>query len=103
MRDSAKRGLRIGVVVPSLEMGGGIPTVAGFVCDTIERSGKYDLSIVSLAVSAHDELGVALSRPSSWFRGVRTSTDLWRGRRVVRVGAFVSELEFQRYQPRSAL
>ena len=102
MRQSAQR-FRIGLVVPSLEWDGGIPSVAAFVCDTIERSGAFDLTLVSLAVAARDELGVALTRPTSWFRGVRTSEGLWRGRRFTRVGAFCSELEFQRYQPRSAL
>jgi glycosyltransferase involved in cell wall biosynthesis len=102
MRHRAKR-LRIGLVVPSLERGGGVPAVAAFVCDTIERSGAFELTVVSLAVSARDELGVALTRPTTWFRGVRTSEDQWRGRRFVRVGAFASELEFQRFRPRPAL
>ena len=102
MRHSAKLH-RIGLVVPSLERGGGVPSVAAFMCDTIERSGAFDLVIVSLAVSARDELGVALTRPTSWFRGLRTSEGFWRGRRFTHIGAFGSELEFQRYQPRPAL
>jgi D-inositol-3-phosphate glycosyltransferase len=94
---------RIGVVVPALEQGGGVPSVAEFICQTIERSGAFDLQLVSLSQSASDELGVGLTRPASWFRGVRTTNERWRGRPFTRVGAFASELEFQRFQPRRAL
>lgn len=94
---------RIGLVVPSLEQGGGVPTVAEFVCETIERSGAYDLQLISLSPSARDEIGVSLTKPASWFRGVITRKGVWRGRPFTRVGAFASELEFQRYQPRQAL
>jgi len=89
--------------VPALEQDGGVAAVAGFVCDTLERSEIFDISIVSLAVSARDDLGVALTRPASWFRGVTAVDALWQGRRYIRIGAFGSELEFQRYQPRSTL
>src|SRR4051812_47443589 len=63
---------RVGVVVPSLELGGGVPSVAEFVCETIERSGMSEIRLVSLASAARDPLGVALTRPKSWIRGVRT-------------------------------
>jgi len=77
--------------------------VAEFVCQTIEQSGAFDLQLVSLSAAARDEIGVALTRPSSWLRGVRTRKEVWRGRTFLRLGAFASELEFQRYQPRHAL
>ncbi len=93
---------RIGLVVPSLKSGG-VPSVAEFVCQTIERSSAFEYRLVSLATSAWDEIGVALTRPASWLRGVRTRNEVWRGRPFTRVGAFASELEFQRYQPRQAL
>jgi glycosyltransferase involved in cell wall biosynthesis len=94
---------RIGLVVPSLEEGGGVASVADFACDTIERSGMFDLAIISPSVAARDDLGVALTRPTNWFRGVSTSEGTWRGRRFVRIGAWGSELEFRRYQPRRSL
>lgn len=94
---------RIGLVVPSLERGGGVPSVAEFVCETVERSGAYDLQLVSLSPSARDEIGVSLTNPKSWLRGVITRKGIWRGRPFTGVGAFASELEFQRYQPRQAL
>jgi glycosyltransferase involved in cell wall biosynthesis len=94
---------QIGLVVPSLEQGGGVPSVAEFICRSIERSGAYDLQLVSLSTSASDQISVALSAPASWVRGIRTVTGSWRGRPFTRVGALASELEFQRYQPRRAL
>jgi glycosyltransferase involved in cell wall biosynthesis len=94
---------RIGLVVPALEHGGGVPSVAEFVCDTIEQSRAFDLKIVSLAASYRDALSVSLTRPASWVRGVATSESIWQGRRFTRIGALGSEFEFQRYQPRVAL
>jgi D-inositol-3-phosphate glycosyltransferase len=98
-----KRKPRIGLVVPSLEQGGGVPSVAEFICQTIERSGVFDIQLVSLSTSARDEIGVGLTKPISWFHGVLTRNGSWRGRPFTQVGAFASELEFQRYQPRQAL
>jgi glycosyltransferase involved in cell wall biosynthesis len=94
---------RIAVVVPALELGGGVPAVAEFVCQTIEQSGAYDAQLVSLVPGARDGLGVALTRPGSWFRGVRTDEGLWNGRPFTRVGALMSEIELRRHYPRRAL
>ena len=94
---------RIGLVVPALEHGGGVPSVAEFVCDTIERSKAFDLKIVSLAASYRDALSVSLTRPASWLNGVGTSESTWHGRRFIRIGALGPEFEFRRYQPRVAL
>lgn len=93
----------IGLVVPSLEQGGGVPSVAEFVCQIIEQSGAFDVQLVSLSTSAQDEIGVALTKPASWLLGVRKRPEVWRGRPFTHVGAFASELEFQRYRPRHAL
>jgi glycosyltransferase involved in cell wall biosynthesis len=93
----------IGLIVPALELGGGVPSVAEFVCQTLERSGAYDVRLVSLATSAWDTIGVALTKPATWVRGVRKCREAWRGRPFTRVGSFVSELEFQRYKPRNVL
>lgn len=100
---TGSRRARIGLVAPSLATEGGVATVAEFACETIERSGAFDLTLVSLPSSARDPLGVALTRPASWLRGVRTEHGVWRGRPFVSVGAVGCELEFQRYHPRRAL
>lgn len=93
----------IGLVVPALEQGGGVPSVAEFVCQALGRSGAYEYRLISLSTSARDKISVGLTQPASWLRGVRTDHGVWRGRPFTRVGAFASELEFQRYQPRPAL
>jgi len=89
--------------VPALEQGGGVPAVAGFVRDTVLRSGKYHLKIVSLASSVQDPLNLSLTRPRSWIHGVSVEQGEWEGLPIVRVGAPFGELEFQRYRPRRAL
>lgn len=94
---------RIGLVAPALEWGGGVPSVAEFMCRAIESSGAFEYQLVSLSSAARDEIGVALTRPSSWLRGVGTRREVWQGRPYIRVGAFASEFEFQRCQPRRAL
>jgi D-inositol-3-phosphate glycosyltransferase len=94
---------RIALVVPDLETTGGIAQVAEFVCQTIERSQAFELRIVSLAMARCDPLSLSLTRPSTWVRGVTTSEDTWRGIPFTRIGAFLSDFEFQRYRPRHAL
>jgi glycosyltransferase involved in cell wall biosynthesis len=93
----------IGLVVPALEEAGGLAAVAEFVCEAVEYSQAFNLRIVSLAMSSRNPLSVSLTRAPSWFRGVTTLEATWRGRRFIRIGAFASELEFQRYRPRRPL
>lgn len=95
--------ITLGIVVPSLAQGGGVPSVARFVKDAALRSGRYRLKLVSLAVSARDPVHLGLIRPKSWFRGPDTAPGEWDGLPYVRVGAVAGELEFQRYRPRGAL
>ncbi len=91
------------MVVPSLEDGGGVPAVADFLCRCVERSGRFDLRLISLVSAMTGPLGVALTRPRSWFHTNYTSAMDWKGRPATLVGAFASELEFQRFRPRPAL
>jgi glycosyltransferase involved in cell wall biosynthesis len=93
----------VGLVVPSLEQGGGVLSVAEFVYQTMLKNGRFEPRLVSLSTSAIDDLSVAVTKPSTWFKGIRTSKDLWRDRTYTRVGSFASELEFQRYRPRIGL
>lgn len=93
----------VGLVVPSLEQGGGVPAVAEFVYGVAERSMRFDVRLFSLSTSMVDDVGLALTRPRSWLHGVKVVQGVWRGRPFLRVGVFASELEFQRYAPRPAL
>lgn len=94
---------QIGLIVPALLAGGGVPSVARFVRKIALQSGKFRLSVVSLSSSTGDDEGVRVLSPRSWLRGVRTSANDWDGVPIVHVGAFGGELEFQRYRRRKAL
>lgn len=94
---------RIAVVVPSLEHGGGVPSVAEFICQAIEKAKTYEYQLISLAMSARNDISVNLTEVGSWQRGVCVRNGIWRGRPFIRVGSFISELEFQRYRPRPRL
>lgn len=93
----------LGLVVPALTGGGGVPSVAGFLKDAALRDGRYSLKLVSLSASARDPLHISLTRPDTWFRGPAAAFGEWEGLPYVSVGAVAGELEFQRYLPREAL
>jgi D-inositol-3-phosphate glycosyltransferase len=94
---------RIALVVPALAEEGGVPSVARFIKEIIERSGEFKLKLISLATSAHDLNSVRIGSPMSWLRGVQTREGEWGGQPFVHVGANWSELEFQRFLPRARL
>lgn len=94
---------RIGLVVPSLASGGGVPAVARFLRDTAIRAGRFELQMVSLSTSASDPQSVRIASPSSWLRGARVVSGTWEGLPYIHVGAVGGEFEFQRYHPRKAL
>lgn len=94
---------RIALVVPSLAEGGGVPAVARFIKDAVQRSGDFELKLVSLATSARDMTSLRLTAPGSWLRGEGTRQGEWEGLSFFHVGAEGVELEFQRFQARREL
>jgi D-inositol-3-phosphate glycosyltransferase len=94
---------KIGLVVPALEEGGGVPAVAMFIYQVIKSTGMFECKVVSLSTTAVDEVSIGITRPGSWLRGIRTQDGIWQGLRFTHVGAMFSELEFQRYKPRKIL
>lgn len=94
---------RIGVVVPGLDISGGVATVADFVVQTVQDSPEWELQLVSLAMSSMDDESTSLRKPSSWSRGVRSRAGHWRGHPFVHVGASWTDFEFQRYRARPEL
>lgn len=94
---------RIALVVPWLDHGGGVRTVADFLRRNIKSSRAYDLRLISLAVSYRDPCNVSIMRPWTWARGVGTRDGIFNGDAFVHVGANMGELEFRRYTPRAAL
>lgn len=91
------------LLVPGLEYGGGVPTMAVFLHRTLQDSGRYEPRLVSTALAANDAASVRLLAPRTWWQGVCTGPGEWRGLPFTKVGAFLAEFEFQRYRPRKAL
>jgi glycosyltransferase involved in cell wall biosynthesis len=92
---------RIAIVAPYFT--GGISSVIGFLLRVLRESGRMHAEVFSLASSSRDAASVRLLSPSSWRRGVRSEWIEWEGGRARHFGAFLAELEFQRYRPRRAL
>lgn len=93
---------RLALVVPSLEDGGGVPSVARFLLATAGVAG-WDIELISLATSSRDEVSPRLLAPTSWRGGVRVRTGTWEGRPFTHVGCRGAEVETRRYAPRVEL
>jgi glycosyltransferase involved in cell wall biosynthesis len=95
---------RVCVVAPDIAgQAGGVRALAAFVCDTLWRSGRYDPSLVSLAMSSKDEASVRLLSPKSWRECPKVIARTWQGVAHEHVGCYLAEFEFQRYRPRRLL
>lgn len=82
---------------------GGVRRMTEFIYRTVQQSGRYEPDLISLAASANDEASVRLVEPKSWSKGVQVKKGHWRDIPYTHIGAILSELEFQRYRPRSPL
>lgn len=94
---------RVALVVPGFGGHGGVPRAALFLQRVLRESGRYRPDLISLPLARNDPGGVQLTSPATWLRGVRTEEREWEGHRFSQVGAFWSDLEFQRFRPRPAL
>ncbi|PHS21661.1 MAG: hypothetical protein COA84_15450 [Robiginitomaculum sp.] len=94
---------RIAIIVPGLEISGGIATAANFLAEIVDQHPHYDLDLISLCMNSVEETSVMLSQPASWARGISVRNAIWRKKAIRHVGAHFCELEFQRYKPRRAL
>ncbi|QIL20513.1 glycosyltransferase family 4 protein [Thermomonas sp. HDW16] len=94
---------RIGLIVPSLDEGGGVPAVARFLANVACNSGEFSLNLISLSTSSRDPASVRIVSPKSWINGVATRHGTWNQHSYIHVGAHLGELEFMRYLPRKAL
>lgn len=93
---------RIAVVVPVLAEGGGVPAVAEFIASTIERSARYEVKLISLAMSSRDASSAVLRDPRTW-RALRVTKGVWNGRPFTHAGTLFPDFEFMRYRPRHCL
>lgn len=94
---------RVALVVPHMFATGGLPSVARFLTQAMDRTEEYRPVLYSVATSSRDKLSVRIAKPSSWFKGVRSREVEWEGRRAIEFGAYAVELECARYLPRKEL
>ena len=94
---------RLGLVVPALTTGGGVPAVARFISDVASRDGRANVKLVSLSMDSRDPQGLRLGSPRSWLGGTLQREGTWNELPYTHVGAVGAELEFQRYRPRKIL
>lgn len=102
-RESGSHKPKIAIVSQSVLHGGGVRTMVRFLFDILQKSGRFDPALVSLAASFKDRSSVRFGSPSSWHRGVQKELVPKYGTDVWHVGALGVELETQRYQPRPVL
>ncbi len=93
----------VAIVVHDFANTGGVGTVAQFLRDVIERSDRFEADTFSLALGSEDRASVRLRDPGTWTRGVQVQTETNDGVAYEHVGAVGAEIEYCRYQPRSAL
>ena len=93
---------RIGLVVPALELGGGVPAVARFVNDVARRHG-FCVKLISLSMDSRDPQSTRLGMPRTWKDEATVRSGLWQGFAFQHVGAQFGDLEYQRYKARRAL
>jgi glycosyltransferase involved in cell wall biosynthesis len=93
---------RLALVVPSLEDGGGVASVARFLLATAQDAG-WEIELISLATSSRDDVSSRLLAPTSWRGGMRMRPGLWEGVPFTHIGCRAAEVETRRYAPRPAL
>lgn len=74
-----------------------------FLYRILSESSDYLPTVVLVATSATDSASVAAMKPSTWRKGARVIDAVDRGMPYKHVGAWLTELEFQRYRPRKVL
>lgn len=94
---------RIAVVTHNIHVRGGTRSMTGFVVDVLDRSGRFDHDVITLATSVRDDCSVRLAAPSTWLRGVRVDRREQQGLPTIHVGCRFAELEPRRYAPRDVL
>lgn len=94
---------RIALLVPEFCVPGGVTQVSLFLRDVLQDTKRYGPEVISLAMGARDPASSQITTPSTWLRGALVEEKTWSGISYRHVGARWSELEFQRYRPRTPL
>ncbi len=97
------RKARMAMVVPALELGGGVPATARFLHRVALESGQFRVRVISMATASDDADSSRVLRPATWRGKPRVSPGEWSGIMFQHVGARACEFEFQRYRRRGAL
>ena len=98
-----KRKPKIAVVVPDLEVYGGVPAVAKFLYEIITESGEFQPQLISLATSSVDRNSSRLLSPHTWGRQLKITNEFFEGIPFRHCGANLTEIEIMRYLPRRNL
>jgi len=92
----------IALVTQGYENGGGVPTVAQWLKEGLDSSGKYSVDIHDLATSRSDSASRRIAAPGTWLqRSLRGAYDA--NSNVQHWGANAVEIEISRYRPRAEL
>jgi D-inositol-3-phosphate glycosyltransferase len=94
---------RVALITHELSVVGGLPTMLGFLYRTLLQSGRYMPELISLPTSASDTASLRLTSPATWWARPRIEQVVREDLVIRHVGAWGSELEFQRYRPRRML
>lgn len=94
---------RVALITHEMSLVGGLPTLISFLHRTLVESGQYEPELISLATSVSDTASLQLKAPATWLRSPRIESLAWHNHNFTHVGAWGSELEFQRYRPRRRL
>lgn len=93
----------VAILTTSFSGRGGVPSVASFIYRQLNSTDRYTPEVISIPMNAASSANVRLASPQTWFRGVEVEEDAVGSIPFREVGAFFSELEFQRYRPRPIL
>ena len=93
--------IRVALVCQGLQTGGGVPTAARWLRDTLGSLPGFQVDVHDLATSNRDSVSRRLRRPASWRRSSLRQPEDSAG--VTHWGANAVELEPMRYLPRDEL
>ncbi len=94
---------RIAIVVADLSQLGGVPNVAKFLYEIINRSENYSAQLVSISTSMRDQNSVRILDPKTWRKGITVSEHEFERHPYRHIGANLTEIEYFRYRPRKIL
>jgi D-inositol-3-phosphate glycosyltransferase len=93
----------VAIVVPCIEKGGGVPSLALYLYKALSIYSNYQIDIISISTSRYDKNSTKIFSPKTWVKGIKVSEKKRNSINIINVGAYFTELEFMRYMPRKIL